>query len=132
MDEKGRITLPAKFRDRTAGGVMLLRGQDRALFILTLAGFAKFAHNAIHADITDERQIGFQRYMLANAEDQHPDAQGRITIPAKMRDYAQLTKDIVLNGAGLRMEVWAADRWNQYQAAQEEAYATPARGVFDA
>lgn len=130
MDDKGRITLPAKYRDRTAGGIFLVKGRDHTLFLFTEDGFEQFAHRAIHAEITDKAQVGYQRYMLANAEDQRPDAQGRVTIPAKMREYAGLGKDIVLNGAGLRMEVWAADRWAAYEAEQEAAYADPEAGIF--
>ncbi len=130
MDDKGRITLPAKYRDRLKGGVVLMRGQDHTLFVLTPEGFEEFAHRAIHAEVTDEKQIGFQRYMLANTEDQRPDAQGRITIPARMREYANLSKDVVINGAGLRMEIWSADAWTRYEAEQEAAYASPDRGIF--
>jgi MraZ protein len=130
MDDKGRVTLPAKYRDKLAGGVMLMRGQDHTLFLLTPDGFESFADRAIKAEITDQKQIGFQRYMFANTEDQRPDAQGRITIPPKMRAYANLEKDVVINGAGLRMEIWAADAWARYEAEQEAAYASPERGIF--
>lgn len=130
MDDKGRITLPAKYRERLAKGIVLVKGQDHTLYLLTEEGFEQFAHRAINAEVTDRAQIGFQRYMLANTEDQRPDAQGRITIPAKMREYAGLGKDIVLNGAGLRMEIWAADRWAAYEQEQEAAYAEPTPGIF--
>jgi len=130
MDDKGRVTLPAKYRDRLVGGVVLVRGQDRTLYLFTTEGFEQFAHRAINAEVTDSAQRGFQRYMLANTEDQRPDAQGRITIPPKMREYAELGKDVVITGAGLRMEVWAADRWAAYEAEQEAAYAAPDRGLF--
>ena len=130
MDDKGRITLPAKYRDKMAGGVVLMRGQDHTLYVLTTEGFEVFAERAIKAEITDQKQIGFQRYMLANAEDQRPDSQGRITIPTKMREYANLGKDVVLTGAGMRMEIWAADAWARYEAEQEAAYASPERGIF--
>lgn len=130
MDDKGRITMPAKYRDKLAGGAVLMRGQDHALYLLTADDFEEFAAPAINAEITDPKQIGFQRYMLAYAEDQRLDAQGRITIPPKMRDYAGLDKDIVLNGAGKRLEIWAADAWARYEAEQEAAYASPERGIF--
>ena len=131
LDDKGRVTLPAKYRDKLAGGVVLMRGQDHTLYVLTTEGFETFADRAINAEITDAKQIGFQRYMLANTEDQRPDAQGRISIPAKMREYAGLGKDVVINGAGLRMEIWAADAWARYEAEQEAAYASPEAGIFD-
>jgi MraZ protein len=130
MDDKGRITLPAKYRDKWAEGVVLMRGRDHTLFVLTPEGFESFASKAIHAEITDETQVGFQRYMLANTEDQQPDSQGRITIPAKMRAYAGLGKDVVLTGAGLRMEIWAKEAWERYEVEQEAVYAAPPRGIF--
>lgn len=130
MDDKGRVTLPAKYRDKWAGGVVLMRGQDHTLYVLTPEGFQSFAAKAINAEITDRQQLAFQRYMLANTEDQTPDAQGRITIPAKMRAYAGLDRDVVITGAGMRMEIWAADAWNAYEAAQEAMYVAPERGIF--
>ncbi len=130
LDDKGRITLPAKYRDKWAGGVVLMRGRDHALYVLTADGFETFAATAINAEITDDAQVGFQRYMLANAEDQQPDTQGRVTVPAKMRSYAGLSRDAVLTGAGLRMEIWAPDAWNRYEAEQEAAYASPSAGLF--
>ena len=131
MDDKGRVTLPARYRDEFAGGAMIVRGQDHCLYVFTIEGFAKFADEAINAPITDERARGYQRYMLANTDEQRPDAQGRISITARMREYASLTKDLVITGIGLRMEIWDAAEWATYEARQEAAYAAPDRGLFD-
>ncbi len=131
MDDKGRVTLPARYRDAFATGAMVVRGQDHCLFVFTHEGFEKFAANAIEASITDEKARGFQRYMLANTDEQRPDSQGRITIPARMREYARLSKDLVITGIGLRMEIWDAAEWQAYEARQEAAYAAPERGLLD-
>ncbi|WP_328842576.1 division/cell wall cluster transcriptional repressor MraZ [Nakamurella leprariae] len=131
MDDKGRITLPARYRDHFAAGAMLVRGQDHCLYLFTPDGFAEFAEAAITAPITDERARGYQRYMLANTEEQRPDAQGRISVPARMREYAGLTKDVVITGVGLRMELWDSQRWEAYEAEQESVYAAPDRSLFD-
>jgi MraZ protein len=131
MDDKGRITLPAKYRDDFAGGVMLTKGQDRCLYVFTPEGFGIFAHSAINAEVTDERARGYQRYMLANTDQQHPDGQGRITVPARMREYAHLGKDVVIAGIGLRMEIWDAAEWADYEARQEAFYANPERGALN-
>ena len=69
--------------------------------------------------------------MLANTELQQLDAQFRITVPPRMREYAGLTKDVVVTGIGRRMEIWDAVAWNDYEAAQESAYAQPERGLLD-
>jgi len=131
MDDKGRVTLPARYRDEFATGAMLVRGQDHCLFVFTHDGFEKFAANAIEASITDEKARGFQRYMLANTDEQRPDSQGRISIPARMREYARLSKDLVITGIGLRMEIWDAAEWTAYEARQEAAYAAPERGLLE-
>ena len=130
MDDKGRVTLPAKYRESFKNGVMLVRGQDHCIYLFTPEGFEEFAEAAINAPITDERARGYQRYMLANTDEQRPDAQGRITITPRMREYARLTKDLVITGIGLRMELWDADEWATYEARQEAAYAAPERGLL--
>lgn len=123
MDDKGRVTLPARYREHFVAGVMLVRGQDHCLYLFTPDAFDTFAESAINAEITDEKARAFQRYMLSNTDEQRPDAQGRITIPARMREYARLNKDVVVTGVGKRMEIWDAEEWRQYEAAQEELYA---------
>ncbi len=130
MDDKGRVTLPAKYREHLAAGVMLTRGQDHAIYLFTKEDFDAFAQPAYNADVTNREQLGFQRYLFANSEEQRPDAQGRITMSARMRDYAGIDKDVVINGSGSRMEIWAADAWERYEAEQETAYAAPERGLF--
>ena len=130
MDDKGRVTLPARYREQFAAGVMLVRGQDHCLYVFTPDGFADFAEAAINAPITDERLRGYQRYMLANTDEQRPDAQGRISVPARMREYAGLSKDVVITGIGLRMEIWDAAEWQAYEARQEAAYAAPEGGLL--
>ena len=130
MDDKGRVTLPAKYRESFRNGVMLVRGQDHCIYLFTPEGFEEFAEAAINAPITDERARGYQRYMLANTDEQRPDAQGRITITPRMREYARLAKDLVITGIGLRMELWDAQQWADYEARQEAAYAAPERGLL--
>lgn len=131
MDDKGRVTVPAKYREVFAPGVMLARGQDHCLYLFTPAGFDDFAADVITAPITDARARGYQRVLLANTDEQRPDAQGRISVPARMRDYAGLTKDVVVTGVGTRMELWDAQEWERYEALHEETYAVPERGLLD-
>jgi MraZ protein len=110
---------------------MIVRGQDHCLYVFTPDGFEEFAESAINASITNEQARGYQRYMLANTDEQRPDAQGRISITPRMRDYAGLSKELVITGAGLRMEIWDAEQWTAYEARQEAAYAAPERGLLD-
>ena len=128
LDDKGRVTLPAKYRDHFLAGVTLARGQDHCLYVFTPDGFDDFAAEVIDAPVTDARARGYQRVLLANTDEQKPDAQGRISIPARMREYAGLSKDVVITGVGSRMEIWDADEWTRYEAAHEETYAAPEGG----
>jgi MraZ protein len=125
LDEKGRITLPARYRTPFNEGAMVVRGSARCLYVFTVEGFDEFAQDAINASVTDAVAIGQARYMLANSDLQVPDGQGRIMLSGRMREYAHLDRDVVLTGQGNRMEIWNADRWAEYEAAQEADYVDP-------
>lgn len=125
LDDKGRVTLPARYRGAFTDGAMVVRGDSRCLYVFTTEGFDMFAEDSINASVKDPQRIGPARYMLANSDSQTPDAQGRINLSARMREYAELGKDVVLTGQGRRMEIWNAERWARYEAAQEAAYIDP-------
>lgn len=127
LDDKGRITLPALYRKDFADGAMVVRGDTKCLYVFTAAAFEDFAQEAVNTPVTDIRRIGPARYMLANSEPQMPDGQGRILLSVRMRDYAELGRDVVLTGQGRRMEIWNTDRWAGYEAEQEPAYIDPSR-----
>ncbi|MBN9610986.1 MAG: division/cell wall cluster transcriptional repressor MraZ [Actinobacteria bacterium] len=122
LDDKGRLTLPARYRGAFVDGAMVVRGDMRCLYVFTQDGFDTFAEEAINAPVTDPQRIGPARYMLANSDFQSLDAQGRIMLTGRMRDYAGLGKDVVLTGQGKRMEIWNAERWAEYEADQEPTY----------
>jgi MraZ protein len=125
LDDKGRLTLPARYRGAFVDGAMVVRGDMRCLYVFTQDGFDTFAEEAINAPVTDPQRIGPARYMLANSDFQSLDAQGRIMLTGRMRDYAGLGKDVVLTGQGKRMEIWNAERWAEYEADQEPTYINP-------
>lgn len=125
LDDKGRLTLPARYRGAFTDGAMVVRGDSRCLYVFTTDGFDHFAEEAINAPVDDANRIGPARYMLANSDYQTLDAQGRIMLTGRMREFAELGKDVVLTGQGRRMEIWNAERWAAYEAAQEPAYIDP-------
>lgn len=129
IDDKGRLTMPARYRGAFVDGAMVVRGDNRCLYVFTTDGFDTFAEDAINAPVTDASRIGPARYMLANSDHQSLDSQGRIMLSARMREFAELDKDVVLTGQGRRMEIWNADRWNAYEAAQEPGYIEPVSGI---
>ena len=122
LDEKSRLILPAKFRDRLASGVVVTRGQERSLFVFTFAEFAEQTRRFTEAPFTDKRARDFQRMFLSGASDEKPDSQSRITLPPHLRAYANLGRELVVTGVGAHAEIWDAEAWNAYADSNEDSY----------
>lgn len=106
LDEKGRIFLPAKFRDRLAEGVVVTRGQENCLVVWPEDVFLQEAARAQQTPMTNRGARDYARVLFGGAESGKPDKQGRIGIPALLRAYAGITKDVVVVGVGDRIEIW--------------------------
>lgn len=130
LDEKGRIILPAKFRDDLSDGLVITRGQDRCLAIWPVAAFAEQTQTLRNSPSSNKQVRDYQRMVASAASDETPDKQGRITIPPHLRSYAGLDKDCVVVGAINRVEVWDAVAWQAYAAEQESAFAEMNDEVF--
>jgi MraZ protein len=129
LDDKGRIFLPAKFRDRLAGGLVVTRGQERCLYIFPIDEFVRVAETMNTAPVTSKAARDFLRVFLSGASDEIPDKQGRVTVPSTLREYAGLTRDCTVIGAGKRVEVWDTAAWNSYLASTEQAFADQSEEV---
>ena len=123
LDDKGRLILPAKFRDELAGGVVITKGQERCLYVFPAAEFQRYAAEQSARPMSDKTARAFTRVLFSGAHDEVPDKQGRVTIPAPLREYAGLDRDLVVIGASTRVEVWDATAWEAYLAESEEAFA---------
>ena len=130
LDEKGRIVLPSKFRDGLADGLVVTRGQDRCLAIWPLADFVEQTQKLRSAPSSNKQVRDYQRMLASGASDETLDKQGRLTIPAPLRTYAALDKDVVVVGAINRVEVWDAAAWQTYSQAQEAEFAEMNDDVF--
>lgn len=129
LDDKGRLILPARFREELAAGLVVTKGQERCLAVWTAEGFAELT-----AQMRDAARPGspdavigrswrdYHRVFFASAYDCQPDTQGRIVIPAPLREYAGLTRECVVIGADTRLEVWDAKAWAEYLAGAESAF----------
>jgi len=122
LDEKGRLILPAKFREDLAAGLVVTKGQERCLYIWPTAEFERITDQLGQAPVTSKAARDYQRVLFAGASDERPDKQGRVTIPPALRAYAGLTRECVVIGANTRVEVWDAANWEAYLAPQEEAF----------
>lgn len=123
LDDKGRLTLPAKFRDELAGGLMVTKGQDHCLYVFPRAEFEQMARKVAEAPFTNDAVRAYQRYLFAGTDEQRPDGQGRVLIAPELRRYAGLTKECVVVGAFTRMEIWDAAAWQAYLEEHEDGYA---------
>ena len=122
LDDKGRLVLPAKFRDGFADGLVLTKGQDRSIVVWPAAEFAAHAERLSEASSSDARARAYLRVLFSGASDEVPDKQGRITMPAALREYAGLDRDVVVVGNNTTVEIWDAVAWETYLAGQEDAF----------
>ena len=129
LDDKGRLILPAKFRDKLAGGLVVTRGQERSLFVYPLAAFEQRVAELGAAPVTNKQSRDYLRVLLSGASDEVPDKQGRITIPPGLRSYAGLDRDLAVIGAGDHVEVWDAGTWQAYLTEQEDVYSDTSQEV---
>lgn len=132
LDDKGRLILPAKFRGQLASGLVMTRGQERCLFLLPMDEFRRMYDQIRQAPVTSKQARDYLRVFLSGASDEIPDKQGRISIPAPLRAYAGLDRDVAVIGAGTRVEIWDATAWETYLAEQEAEYASTAEEVLPA
>jgi MraZ protein len=123
LDDKGRLILPARFRDELQGGLVITKGQERCLNVWTRAGFAQLTQDYSQISATDAAGRAYLRILYSGATDELPDKQGRITIPPRLREYAHLSRDCAVIGAMDHVEIWEATAWEEYEAAQEDAFA---------
>ncbi len=119
IDDKGRLTLPAKFRADLGRGVVVTRGVDKCLFIFTLADFQALADKIGDLPLTQAQARELARHFFSGASDVELDKQGRVLIPQNLREYAGLDGDVTVVGVNKRIEVWAAQAWPEIRAGFE-------------
>ena len=130
LDEKGRLILPARYRDDLAGGVVITKGQERCLYVFPPTEFRRIAEQLQNQPVTNKAARAYGRVFFASAHDEVPDKQGRVTIPAHLREYAGLDRDVAVIGASNRVEIWDVQAWEAYVANNEEGFATIEEGVL--
>jgi transcriptional regulator MraZ len=130
LDEKGRLFLPAKYREELAGGLVITKGQERCLYVFPVAEFGRITDELRTAPVTAKKVRDYSRVFFASASDEIPDKQGRITIPPGLREYATLARDCVVIGANTRLEIWDSQAWESYLAEQEDAFSDASEEVL--
>ena len=111
IDAKGRLIIPSKFREALGDEFVVTKGMDGCLFVFDDPEWQAFEEKLRSLPMIDQEARQFTRFFLAGAASVEVDKQGRILLPAVLRDFAGITKDAVLVGVGSRVEIWSKDRW---------------------
>ncbi|MGN0480552.1 MAG: division/cell wall cluster transcriptional repressor MraZ [Lachnospiraceae bacterium] len=112
IDSKGRIIMPAKFREALGDEFVVTKGLDGCLFVYTMDEWQNFAEKLKDIPMSFKESRTIQRFFLAGATTCEVDKQGRILLPGVLREYAALDKDVVLIGVSSRVEIWSKERWS--------------------
>ena len=130
LDDKGRVILPAKFRSELEAGLVVTRGQERCLYVYTAKEFVNVIARMRDAPVTSKAMRDYTRLFLSGASAETPDAQNRVSIPANLRSYAGLDRELTVIGVGNRAEIWDTAAWETYYSEQEAGFADTAEEVI--
>ena len=120
IDAKGRLIIPAKFREELGDSFVVTRGLGSCLSIYPEAAWERMIAKVQELPMTDKRGRDFKRYIVSGASDCELDKMGRILLPQPLRNFAGLTKEVVLVGQIDFIEIWDKDKWSTVQAELEK------------
>jgi MraZ protein len=113
IDDKGRLTIPAKFRDELESGVVITRGLDGCLWAYGRSEWETLAEKIAQLPTTNQAARNFSRFMFSSAFDSIPDRQGRILLPQNLREYANIQNETVIIGVKNKLEIWSPAKWTE-------------------
>lgn len=131
IDGKGRLIVPAKFRDGLGEKFVVTKGLDNCLFVYPMDEWHILEQKLKSLPFTKADARAFARFFFAGATECELDKQGRILLPQNLRDYAELQKDVVIIGVSSRVEIWSKDRWDDYSQQAETAYSEIAEKIVN-
>lgn len=115
LDPKGRVSLPRKFRDATGGTVVVSKGFEKALAVYTVEGYQAFLAELLSGGEFTRDVRAVRRHFTVGASEVEIDSAGRVSLPAPLREFAGLGKDLIVAGVGDHMEIWDAKAWDAYE-----------------
>lgn len=131
LDAKGRLIIPAKFRHQLGDKFVVTRWMEHALRAMPMPIWEKLETQLNELPLGKKEARQFKRFVLAGAMEAEIDKQGRIIVPANLREYAGLEKDIIVTGSGDSFEIWQAVRWQAYTSATADNFDEIAEGLVD-
>jgi len=131
IDEKGRLTIPAKFREGLGNSFVITRGLDQCLFVYPMEEWKQLEQKMKALPFTKADARAFTRFFFSGATECEWDKQGRVSIPSNLRQHAGLQKECVVIGVSNRVEVWSKERWEEYFAQSEDSFGEIAEKLVD-
>jgi len=131
LDDKGRLIVPSKFREPLGGRCVITRGLDKCLFVYPESEWRTMEEKLKQLPLTQSDARAFVRFFFSGATDLELDKQGRVMIPANLREYASLDKDVVVIGVSTRVELWSKEVWAAYVDEAESSFEAIAEKIVD-
>ena len=122
LDPKGRVSLPARFREAFADGAWLTVGQDGCLFAFPRAEWERASEEVAASPLSDATGRAYARMFFGQSDEAKLDGQGRLTISGRLRETVGITKEVVVLGVRDRMEIWDREAYDRYMAVYAAAY----------
>ena len=114
VDPKGRVIIPSRFREELGIRFILTKGFDGCLYAYSMTGWEKVEQTLADLDFGGKDMRAFERWFFGGAVECEIDKQGRIIIPQNLREFAHLSKDVVIIGNRSKVEIWGKDEWEKY------------------
>jgi MraZ protein len=130
LDAKGRLILPRRFRDELGQEMVVTKGIERCLYGFPLGEFEAFASKLRSLPLTQRPGRDFVRVFVAGASQESIDSQGRVLIPPALREYAGLTRDVLVVGQLSRVELWDREAWARYMDRAQTAYSDESNAAY--
>lgn len=116
VDSKNRLSIPSKFRERLGDVFYITKGLDHCLFVFSEEEWQNFEAKLKALPLSNNAARAFARSFFAGATECELDKQGRVVIPQNLRSHANIDKEVYVNGAGSRIEIWDSTTWEDYNA----------------
>ncbi|PPA72143.1 division/cell wall cluster transcriptional repressor MraZ [Jeotgalibacillus proteolyticus] len=131
IDTKGRIIIPAKYREHVEDVFVVTRGLDQCLFGYPMEEWRRLEEKVRSLPVTKKDARAFARFFFSGAVECEIDKQGRINLPKNLLDYAKIEKECMILGVSSRIEIWGQSVWEEYLSQSEDSFAEIAENLID-
>ena len=131
LDEKGRLIIPAKFREDLGEKFVLTRGLDCSLFVYPMNQWKVLEEKIKELPTSQADTRAFVRLFFSGAVEAEPDKQGRMVLPQHLREHAKIERDVYIIGVSTKIEIWSKETWEEYTSRAGQSYETIAENIID-